>query len=42
MKLDIRWITLPIMSILAYNMGDVNLWIIILIIIGSFKLTIKL
>jgi hypothetical protein len=39
---DTRWVSLPIMSFLAYTIGDVSLWIIVLVFIGSFKIYVKL
>jgi len=40
--IDTRWVSLPIMSFLAYIIGDVSLWIIILVLIGSLKIDVKL
>jgi len=42
MDLDTRWITLPIMCGLALLVGDVSLWVIVLVIIGSAKINFKL
>lgn len=38
LSIDSRWILLPIMSLLAYVIGDVSLWVIVLVCVGSFDL----
>ena len=42
MDLDTRWITLPITCGLAWLVGDVSLWVIVLVIVSAFKLCVKL
>lgn len=39
---DTRWISVPIMSFLAYTFGDVSLWVIVLVLVASYKFIIKL
>ena len=40
--IDARWVSLPIISFLAYIIGDVSLWVIILVLVGAFEANIRI
>jgi len=42
LSIDSRWVLLPVMGLLAYIIGDVSLWVIILVCIGSFKIDLMI
>lgn len=39
--LDIRYITTPLIAILAYLYGNVSIWAIALVIVASFPIIVK-
>ena len=41
LTVDTRWVSLPIISFLAYTVGDISLWVIVLVLVGSFKIDFK-
>ena len=40
-EIDSRWAIVPILSVLAYTIGNVSGWIILLIIFSIIKIKIK-
>lgn len=41
-QFDTRWITFPLAYLLAIIIGDVSIWVILLILIGCFPVWIKI